>query len=506
MRDQIEAALRQAQEQDAGADDKPTGKGKDGKKEKAPSVATQLVELASDAELFHDDAFECFARVEVGDHHETMRVRSQMFKRWLLRQFFIVADGAAPSNEAISSAINTLEAQASFMGDRRQVAVRIAGADGAVYVDLGTPDWDIAEITAAGWKLRNDAPVALYRPPGLKPLPIPDHHGDIRRLREFLNVDEAGWTMAVSWLVGAFKPTGPYPVLTFQGEQGTGKTSAGRKLRALIDPNVSPMRTTPKTEHDLVITASNGWVIALDNLSQTQLWLSDAICRLATGGGFATKTLYTDRDEQLFDAVRPVILNGIDSIVTRHDLADRCLFCTLHPIPEEERIAESDLDKDFAEAAPAILGGLFDAVSMALRNIETVSMEKLPRMADFALWVKAAEPALPWPAGQFETVYTTNRKGAVERSIESSLLGTAILQFAETNASWEGTPSDLLANLERLAGEKAIKAKAWPKSPSAFSRHLRELSSFLRKVGVEMELDNRVSGKRLIKISKTHAT
>jgi len=33
-------------------------------------------------------------------------------------------------------------------------------------------------------------------------------------------------------------------------------------------------------------------------------WISDTLCRLATGGGFAVRQLYTDQDEVLFDAGR----------------------------------------------------------------------------------------------------------------------------------------------------------------------------------------------------------
>ena len=52
---------------------------------------------------------------------------------------------------------------------------------------------------------------------------------------------------------------------------------------------------------------------------------------LASGGGFAIRQLYTDQDEVLFDAARPIILNGIEDVVTRPDLADRGLFLTLPP-------------------------------------------------------------------------------------------------------------------------------------------------------------------------------
>ena len=72
-------------------------------------------------------------------------------------------------------------------------------------------------------------------------------------------------------------------------------------------------------------------MLAFDNVSGLPARVSDTLCRLATGGGFAARQLYTDADEALFDAARPAILNGIEDIVTRPDLADRAVFLTLDP-------------------------------------------------------------------------------------------------------------------------------------------------------------------------------
>ena len=93
----------------------------------------------------------------------------------------------------------------------------------------------------------------------------------------------------------------------------------------LVDPNLAPLRSLPREDRDLFIAANNGHVIVFDNVSGLPDWLSDSLCRLATGGGFATRQLYTDGDEVLFDAMRPIILNGIEDFVSRPDLADRTI-------------------------------------------------------------------------------------------------------------------------------------------------------------------------------------
>lgn len=40
-----------------------------------------------------------------------------------------------------------------------------------------------------------------------------------------------------------------------------------------------------------MIAANNSWCLAYDDLSHVPPWLSDALCRLSTGGGFATREL-----------------------------------------------------------------------------------------------------------------------------------------------------------------------------------------------------------------------
>ncbi len=151
-------------------------------------------------------------------------------------------------------------------------------------------------------------------------------------------------------------------------------------------------------------------MLCFDNLSGLRPWFSDALCRLSSGGGFSARELYTDSEEVLFNATRPVILNGIDDIATRQDLIDRSLVLTLPPIPEEKRQLEACVWAKFNEARPKILGALLDAVSMALKRFDDVKLSSYPRMADFTQWVTAAEPALNWPEGSFVAAYNGNRR------------------------------------------------------------------------------------------------
>jgi hypothetical protein len=161
---------------------------------------------------------------------------------------------------------------------------------------------------------------------GMLPLPVPQAGGTIDAGRCVMNFSNDEWPLVEGGLVAALRPGKPFPILILNGEQGTAKSTTQRMLRDLIDPNKAALRSVPRDERDLVIAANNGWVIALDNLSGLRPWLSDALCRISTGGGFSTRALYENDEEMLFDSIRPIFLNGIEDFATRPDPLDRALL------------------------------------------------------------------------------------------------------------------------------------------------------------------------------------
>jgi hypothetical protein len=188
----------------------------------------------------------------------------------------------------------------------------------------------------------------------------------------FLNLaDRRDFILAVAWLLAALRHGGPYPLLAVSGEQGSAKTFFSKVLRALIDPNAAPVRSAPREERDLFIAASNGHLLAFDNLSDIPARTSDALCRLASGGSFAIRQLYTDADEALFEAACPTILNGIEDVITRPDLADRAIFLTLPYVHDTRRRPEKDIWRELELAQPPILGALLDGASHGLGRSAT---------------------------------------------------------------------------------------------------------------------------------------
>ncbi|MGI8553473.1 MAG: DNA polymerase [Dehalococcoidia bacterium] len=474
------------------------------------SQASRLVTLATalDMELFHTPEGLPFVSVAIDGHRETWPLRSKSAKHWLARQFYLEEE-KAPGSQALADAFNVLEGRAIFECLEAPVFVRLAELDGRIYLDLGNEAWEAIEITRDGWRVISNPPVRFRRPRGMLPLPIPAPIGTLDRLYQFLNVaGEGDLILILSWLIACLRPRGPYPALVLQGEQGSAKSTTARILKALTDPNVAPLRAEPREPRDLMIAATNSWIIALDNISHLPPWLSDGLCRLATGGGFATRELYSDSEEAIFDAQRPTILNGIEEFITRSDLLDRAILVRLLPVLENQRRTEREFWESFERERAGILSGLLTAVSLALRESDRLKIDNLPRLADFAVWAAAAAPAYAKTAEDVLNAYAARRAESNDLPLETCPFFEPlqdVLHTAWTNGSdWAGTATELLAALESQAEDATRKQRGWPGSARALTNGLRRVAPNLRSIGIDIDFNRREShsGRRLIVIGQ----
>lgn len=452
-----------------------------GGEEQKKSKAALIVELLGDAPRFHDSRHQTYVTLEDG---RTVRTRSGDLRRWLAGAYWR-AKKDAPSTQALSNAIAVIEGQARFEGEERVVPVRVHGDGERILLDLGDDTQRVIEVTSAGWQVADpdDVDVTFLRTPGMLPLPVPIPGGSLEMLRPHLNIEKEDFPLIVSWLLAALRPGRPAPIDILLGEQGSAKSTTQRMLRSLIDPNSAPLRSAPRSERDLAIAASNAHVMSFDNFSKVTPKLSDALCRLATGGGFATRTLYTDQDETLFDSMRPIIVNGISNFVTRGDLLDRSIVNNLPVIATDERKPERLVWREFEEDRPAILGALLDAVVAGLGGVEDVHLTDAPRMADYAEWVVACSPALPFSADEFLSAYTTNRADATTSMLTDDVAGSLILELTY----FEGTAGELLDRLRLVTEHDHAKQKMLPSSPQGMGWVVRRLAPALRQAGMTVE-------------------
>ena len=457
-----------------------------------------LIGLTEFCEFWHDANRIAYATFTVNGHNEHWPVRSRDFRMFLSNRFYEETGGAL-GGQALEDAIRIFEARAVNDGPEYEPFVRVGRRGKELFIDLCDGRWRAVKITATGWSVVDNPPVKFLRSSSMRSLPEPEAGGVIEVLREFLNVrSDDDFMLVVAWLVAALRERGPYPVLVLNGEQGTGKSVFSRMVRSLVDPSAAPIRAVPKDDRDLVVSASNSRVLAFDNLSGVPAWFADALARLATGSGFATRMLHTDREEFIFEGARPIVLNGIPSLTDRADLADRALTIHLAEISENERKPEDEMLAAFEAKRAAILGALFDAVSAALRNLSKVKLERAPRMADFAKWITAAEL---WEPGAFLDVYRENRRDVIESSFEGSLMAVAIKDWispVEYPDGWTGTATELLSILNGRVSEGVRRSRMWPDTAQRLGNGIDRVAPLLRSKGFVVE--RRHSGQRLITI------
>jgi len=486
------------------SDDEDEDDDEDDDRSPKTSQATLIINLveAEGIELWHTPNGDPFATLTLDGHREHHPL-TRVVRDYVARAFFRKHKRAA-SSAALTDATATLAGMAKFDGAEHPVAVRLAGHDGKLYLDLGTLDWQVVEITAAGWQVTTTSPVRHWRPRSLRPLPVPSRGGALSLLRELWpNITDEAWTLIVAWLVATLLPGGPFPILVLVGEQGSGKSTLGKMIRNLIDPASPALRGVPRDERDVVIGGATNYIVALDNLSGLPVWLSDSLCRIATGGGFATRQLFTDADELTLDVTRPILLTGIDSPASRGDLLDRALVVTLPAMSDEARGDEAALWTRYEQMRPALLGALLDAAACALRGRDGVTLDRRPRMADACTWVVAAEPALDWPAGTTTTAWFGARDTASKDLIADDAVAQAVIGYIAEVEAWEGITTALLTVLNAQATDTTKRSRSWPGTPKALSNALRRLAPDLRRAHVHIEFPddgNRTNKARTLRI------
>ncbi len=465
---------------------------------KAPPQRDRMLKLFDDVDVWHDEFGDVYATLKVDQHHENWPLRSSQARRWI-RYEFNRRFGDTLGGQALEDAIGLLEARGAVVGPCYETRRRVGAHGDAIYVDLCDDTWRAVRVRPNGWDVVQSAPVKFLRSGAMRRLPIPVAGESIDTLRGFLNVStDDDFCLAVSWLIAALRPDGPYPLAIISGEQGSGKSNFSKVLRALVDPNAAPVRTPPRDERDLIVCAVHSHVQAFDNLSSVPAWLADGLCRLATGGGFSARAMYTNADEQVITATRPSILNGIPNLAERPDLADRAVSLSLDAIRETDRRAETEFWREFAEQRPLILGALMDGLSAGLRRQGKIKLSKLPRMADFALWVEQCAPGLGWEDGAFLRAYGTNRADISAGAFEADpLAGIVKKVMDERPHGWEGTATQLLQLVNDAVPESQRKSRFWPSSASAMGSRLRRVAPLLRRVGLETETSH--SGTRIIR-------
>ncbi|MFE9170873.1 ATP-binding protein [Streptomyces kebangsaanensis] len=495
MTDQNTTDQARAILQDNGIDE-PESKGR------GPSQASQLAALARERyDLFMSEDGRPYAVAKDGPMTVfALRGKAGLRSR-LSREFTDANGGSVPSQSALADAMTVLEGVAAD-AEPRQLHLRVARHEERIVVDLATPEGRCVTIGPDGWQREPTSPVLFRRSGAMKPLPEPIREGDgLAKLQDLLNTDEEGFHLLVAWLVACFIPDLPHPILTFRGEQGTGKSYAAKMVIGLVDPSGAPKRTAPRDIKAWATQAFNSWALCLDNVSIIPDWLSDALCRAVTGDGIVDRALYTDDDVVVLEFRRVLAMTTIDAGALAGDLAERLVTIELHTIPDAKRREEGEMDQAYADAHASILASLFDLLAKVLKVLPDVVLTERPRMADFARILAAVDQVMEWKTMES---YKASARDAVADVLDGEPFAQAVVALVD-GAGPEGLSLTTQQILDTVATPDKL-PKKWPKDSTRAGGQLKRLAPALRTIGIEVDDSQRGPAPKRQRLYKLTAT
>lgn len=399
----------------------------------------------------------------------------------LAKEYFNKTGKAAPQ-QALADALMVLEGMAQDL-EPTTLHMRVAEAEGAHWYDLGDKTGHAIRITGTGWETVERAPVLFKRTALTAAAPEPDPNGTIEELLNLTNAKKEDRPLLVAAMVATFFEDMAHPVVTFSGEQGTGKSTNATRVTQIIDPSSVPLRQAPKDETAWTTAASGSWVVTVDNLSSISPWFSDALCRAVTGDGDVKRALYTDGDLSVFSFRRCIILTGIDLSGLKGDLTERLLRVELERIDSTNRRSERAMLKEYEDSRPRILGALLNLTSAVIRELGSVEMKSSLRLADFHQLIATLDKVLGTKA---EDRYRDQFRAM---SADSLSADPFVAQLMESiTGEFDGTAAQILQYVEDQARKNSTtafwnKPKAWPSSGKTVTGILTRNAPALRECG-----------------------
>ncbi|WP_197475297.1 hypothetical protein, partial [Oleiphilus sp. HI0079] len=320
-------------------------------------------------------------------------------------------------------------------------------------------------------------------------LPVPKEGGSIDELWKYAPVDKKYRDLIIVFILDVLKADTEYCLLEIVGEQGSAKSFLQDLIKQLTDPKVTNLGRPPSGERNFFVAAANSHLISIENVSSITQNDSDNYCTVITGGGTVERKLYSNSEEAATNVRRPIVINGINSVVDREDLRDRTMLIQMSRI--EAYKSKSKLMADFNERKAYIFHDMLKLMSEALQLLpeveDSIDASELPRLADLGCFGEAVYRALEEKPGKFLEHFRMVQIDGIYSTLESSTVAVAAKRYVEEEKSFEGLVGELREKLEDYAED----INSFPKTSHAFGRELRRCVPALRKVGINIVVGSR---------------
>jgi hypothetical protein len=498
--------------------------------------------------LFPDEYKEAHVAIKVNDHLEILPLHSGRFTDWLSRILY-KEENEIIDPSTFTSAIGVLNAEAMFdSGDPIKLNLRVAqriepiiagdatdAGDASIrtvwYYDLTNTEHEFIEITSEGWNIIKNIDLILFRrfsnqAAQVYPLKTGEYT-DFKNIRnisgmekfdEFIdllfnkNVKEENKKdyklLLKCYIISLFVPEISKPVCMPHGSQGALKSTLFEKIKDIVDPSVLKTLSFPRDKNEFIQQLSHNYCAFYDNISSIlKAWISDEICRAVSGSGSSIRKLYTDDEDKIRSFKRCIGINGINLAATKPDLLDRGIQFQLERIEKKDRLREQIINEKFEELRPYVLGYILDILVKVLQFKETqeTGIEEYPRMADFAEYGEIISRCMGNEDKEFLNAYNRNTQLQIDEIIASSEVATCLMymmfvkykdhEFQRSDGSktkdWEGTPSQLLGELNSVAESPDLNidtyGKWWPKAANQLTMRINEIDPTLKEKGLFIE-------------------
>lgn len=433
-------------------------------------------------------------------YHQLRSTPSKAFFRLMVLR----ATDKPLKHEPLTELLDNLEANALHTLSPVSIHLRWARDNDQLVLDPGWPNADRILVKRSGWTIGRAEHVRFRRPSGFGAMPRPGTGKGLNRLTKLLGLEGRNAVLFIIFLMNCMRPNGPYMFLIVEGVQGSGKSALSTVIRRIVDPNAVPKGRLPKNEHELMIIASENFLLLFDNASSVRWEISDSLCAIATASGFSTRRYYTDNELRTFLVCRPVLLNGIGQFADRPDLLERSIQLHLPKMPNEKRLTEKQLGDELEKLLPDVLGELLDAASAALAGIDEIPPPTGVRMADAAHWAIAAEKALGFKPGTVHAAMIDDQhETMIDRALGDPLVLAIIEIVQEVRAArlgegYRGRVSELLDVLRK----DDRRVEKWvPGTPAHLSNQLKRLIPAFATLGVIITFPPRQSRGQEVEIT-----